>query len=191
MKEQENHISLENPEDVRKLQYQVNTDMRQEIRELFLSLLMLRGKDLPQKSKWRRMLPVSLEHIFDCCAGEAELCEADWEAYRSGLHILTNLAPPELLQEYVDLAQAFPVARVKEVCKHLLEVEEWGAAFSLYQTIPVEDADADFWLQVGICLYHLGEYAAADEALGRAEEMGCRDGRIAAHRLWIAERSDT
>lgn len=71
----------------------------------------------------------------------------------------------------------------------LSEQERWQAALALLAHIPQEKADGDFWLQLGRCLYHLGEYEAAAEALDRAKAMGKDDFLRKSYVQWLSDKN--
>lgn len=72
--------------------------------------------------------------------------------------------------------------------RDLLEDESWEAAFSLYSHVSAEDAETDgeFWHDLGIALWHLGENAAM-ECFSRARELGIASKDMDAYEAWWKE----
>ncbi len=72
--------------------------------------------------------------------------------------------------------------------QELLEQEKWQVIFDIMAQVPQEQADGDFWLVLGRCLYHLGEYEAARESLNRARQLGAGGFLLQAYEFWLAAK---
>lgn len=76
----------------------------------------------------------------------------------------------------------------EQILTDLMEREKWRVAAALLAQIPQEQADGAFWLSLGRCLYHLGEYAGADEALSRAKLQGMDNFLLKSYEIWLKNK---
>ena len=177
------------------LENELQTEMPQAVQSLFFSLVSLEQgwcRDHAQRfADWLAMLPESLQRVIARLQGGPSLQETDWDGYLAGLTILQQFAARELMLRYAPLALDFSWARVREAAKKLAELEAWQAAFVLYEAVPQEQTgtDGEFWHETGICLYALGEKAAAAECFERAVAEGCCAKDIKAYQSWIGKEN--
>ncbi|SDP29037.1 glycosyltransferase [Selenomonas ruminantium] len=128
------------------------------------------------------LLPAEVQAIWaKISQGEAP---ADWQNYKIiWSHILTY-GDDEQLEKYGELALRQQEIW-QDIVKDLMEQEKWRAAFNLLAKVPQEEADGEFWQNLGRCLYHLGEYEAAREALERARQQGLDTMLMKSYEKWL------
>lgn len=128
------------------------------------------------------LLPAEVQAIWaKISQGEAP---ADWQNYKIiWPHILTY-GDDEQLEKYGELALRQQEIW-QDIVKDLMEQEKWRAAFNLLAKVPQEEADGEFWQNLGRCLYHLGEYEAAREALERARQQGLDTMLMKSYEKWL------
>ena len=123
-------------------------------------------------------------------AGEALPPEAG-EAYEAGLELIIAGQAEPLYEHYAALGLGLAPARQREAADRFFSQRAWQAAFILYQALPADEVGepGSFWHHLGVTLYHLGEYAAAEECLTRAAAAGSAERDMAAYGKWAKERS--
>lgn len=85
-------------------------------------------------------------------------------------------------------AAALPDKEMRQqVIKDVLEQERWQAALGLLAKVDQEEADGSFLRDLGRCLYHLGDYPAAREALDMARQAGIDDYLLKSYEYWLQE----
>ncbi|MBO6202723.1 MAG: glycosyltransferase [Selenomonas sp.] len=131
------------------------------------------------------LLPADLQNVW--CAVRNGNVPANWPVYQ----ILWNYA--------LDYGSDEQIARIGElaldnaeiwpsVLAALMEREKWQTAAVLLARIPQERADGDFWLNLGRCLYHLGEDETAEEALERARQQGIDNFLLQSYEIWLKNK---
>lgn len=125
------------------------------------------------------MLPTGLGNIvkyFHGLADEQALTGryADYKAFIKEIFIL---ASQETIRKYLDILPIIS-GNEEELEQHIIEVagvllkcDKYEQAMELYNLISAESEQVNesFWQNVGICLYNMGQYDSALEALSRAD----------------------
>lgn len=135
------------------------------------------------------LLPAELRQVAEAWqAGEVLPPEAGG-SYATGLDIVMAGQAVSLYERYAALGLELAPARQRESADKFFRQRAWAAAFALYQALPADETGepGSFWHHLGVTLYHLGEYAAVEECLARAEEAGSREPDMAAYRKWARE----
>ena len=128
------------------------------------------------------LLPAEVQEVWkNLSRGQAP---ADWQVYRSIWPYLLAYADDEQVTLYGQLAMEQPEIW-QDMLADLLKQEKWQAAFNLLAKVPQEKADGEFWQNLGRCLYHLREYAAASEALARARQLGMDTMLLKSYEKWL------
>ncbi len=132
------------------------------------------------------VLPAELRRVAAAWqAGEALPREAGG-AYAAGLEIIIAGQARPLYERYAAMGVELAPPQQREAADKFFQQQAWAAAFVLYQELPADATGeaGSFWHHLGVALYHLGEYAAADECLERALAAGSMERDIEAFRSW-------
>lgn len=136
-----------------------------------------------------KMLPDKLQRIiryFHDKPGSVAI-ENCFDEYISFFDKVMNFASTEVFEKYLGLLDSFSTdeqeaeQQLLNMAEKFLNNHQAEKALELYQRIPADSANADgtFWKEVGICLYELGQYEAALEALTKGETSCKTDSYIA------------
>ena len=167
-----------------------------DLQRLFVACLHL---SLPRESGETEEIPYGCLELFSPVlrrvakawqAGEA-LPPGAGEAYEAGLELIIAGQAEPLYEHYAALGLGLAPARQREAADRFFSQRAWQAAFILYQALPADEVGepGSFWHHLGVTLYHLGEYAAAEECLTRAAAAGSAERDMAAYGKWAKERS--
>lgn len=127
-----------------------------------------------------KLLPENLQCIiryFHERSGTDDI-EKCFDDYSSFFEEVMTLATSEVFENYLGMLEIFSTNQ-QEAEQQLLKLAEKflinhepEKAMGLYQRISADSVNANeaFWKQVGICLYELGQYEAAIEALVKSEK---------------------
>lgn len=165
----------------------------QDMQSLFIALLHLGlpredGADcLPHEEL--ELLPAPLRQIVECWQTGKAVPPETGEAYETGLNIVLGRQADSLYEHYAAIGLKLAPQQQRETADKFFRQGSWAAAFVLYQSLPAEDIGeaGSFWHHLGVTLYHLGEYAAADECLQRAQASGSDERDLASYRAWCRE----
>ncbi len=155
---------------------------------LYLALPRENAKDfLPREAL--ELLPVSLRQIVEYWQTGGAVPLEVGEAYETGLNILLGRHVHSLYERYAAIGLKLAPQQQREIADKFFRHGAWAAAFVLYQALSVEEMGetGSFWHHLGVTLYHLGEYAAADECLQRAQAVGSDERDLASYREWCRE----
>lgn len=165
-----------------------------EIQLLFALLIRLSEDVSPVKKSFitraKLLLPSALFDLLALYEGEPISLTDELESvYGSLLPKIKSITSEEQFIRYAVLAGDFSAETIVKTAGLLMEMKRFELAFTLYQKIPTDSpvVTADFWFNVGCCLYHLKETAGAKEAFGRAIEEGNQNPAINAYLKWIEE----
>lgn len=134
-------------------------------------------------------LPEPMLQIFNRLHGGKTLNDTHMDAYKTLLEEILKTDMKEKWQRYAEVAEDFSEKNRCELANKMREKQAYEAAFSLYQSMPAESSaiDGDFWLGVGICLYHLQIYESAQEALLRAKNSLSEAEEAVSYLEWCQE----
>lgn len=167
--------------------------LSEDTRQLVALLLALeQQEDLPS-----RQLALQAQHVLPATA------ESIWRAYVQGT-ALAEGAPLDgwnalwpLVRQYGTAAQATRFAALvrqaapqsyHQCAKEMQEDENWQGAAALFGELVQEpQAAADCWQDLGICMYHLGEYDAMQECFAAARQAGLDTPAMQAFATWAEE----
>ncbi|MBO6293955.1 MAG: glycosyltransferase [Selenomonas sp.] len=135
------------------------------------------------------LLPAELRQVAEAWQSGEVLPPEGGEAYSVGLGIVMAGQAVSLYERYAALGLGLAPAQQREAADKFFQQRAWGAAFALYQALPDGEMGepGSFWHHLGVTLYHLGEYAAVEECLARAEVAGSREPDTAAYRRWARQ----
>ena len=158
----------------------------QYLQKLFVALLYL--ADTGEIPETVQLLPEGLVRVVRRYGGGANpLTNTDYDSYQAMLPAVMAGCKAEQIRRYAAVAVDFPAAGQYAIAGKLYENRQWAAAMELYQQVPADSplVTAEFWHQVGICLYYEGEDAAAQESLQRAQALGDHSKDTAAYLHWL------
>lgn len=113
--------------------------------------------------------------------------QIDWQVYKTLWRYVLSAGETGQITAFV-LKAADNQDLWQELLQDLREKEVWEAILQLLSQVPMDKADGRFWQDLGQCLYHCGEYAAAKEALDRARQSGCDSYLLQSYEAWLAGR---
>ena len=120
------------------------------------------------------MFPKAVVEVLQRYGGaKLELQPEAADAYFAVLPAVLRSADDDMLQRFVMLSLDFDWKEVIHTAQLLVEKEKWQIAMSLYEKVPEEAVNADFWYHVGICAYYLRNFPLAAECLKNAQHCGC------------------
>ena len=163
-----------------------------DVQVLFALLVKLtvNGEKLEFAEQTAKQLPEALTRIIAKLQGNIqELAQEDFSVFQAFLPVLSRyLEETELIQGLRAVENA-PESVLTTMAGKLAELEQWPAAFYLYQQLPADSQliNGEFWYQVGRCLYNLRDFDAAEEAFARAKKMGTEKRDIAVYLTWMEE----
>ena len=98
-------------------------------------------------------------------------------------------ADDEQLARFASLGLGISEERLYNTAKQVMDAERWKPAFELFAQLPGDSAliSAEFWKNVGISLYHIGDAESAAESLEKAMTMGDTSGELKAYLEWAKE----
>lgn len=163
----------------------------QKYRKLFLAELYRMEAEQGREPWMAGILPAALERLLRAYGASAALPETEAGIFQAALPWVLAKATEEMALRYAGLAVGFSADTLCCIADAYMEAWNWQGAFLLYRQVPADSSAVDgaFWKQVGICLFHLGEKAAAAECMERAEAAGLSDGETAAYLAWCREES--
>ena len=156
---------------------------------LVISLLMLeREKDAGFQALSHRcqaLLPPAAASVWAAYQGENISYGED--GFSVMLSLFLRHGDEEQIARLSALAEALSTAKLYETAKRIMEEEHWWAAFETFRRIPVDapEVTAEFWKNVGVCLYHLQEWESASECFDRATVLGGETKEISSYRQWM------
>lgn len=132
------------------------------------------------------LLPPSARGAWDAYRGRRK--EAPEDGFRFLWPILLDTGDASQMKRFAALSLALPGDAWRLVARELLAREAWEAALALYGRIPADSpaADGEFWHDVGVCLWHMRDRAAA-ECFERARGMGHTARDMEAYEAWMRE----
>ncbi|MBR2214786.1 MAG: glycosyltransferase [Selenomonadaceae bacterium] len=134
---------------------------------------------------WRAM-PQIFRPIWEAYF-EWETGDFSLEDYRFVRNIALVHGSEAQAAKFALLGARFSWQEAREAVAVLLQHERYEAAYAVLSEVPgdSEAVDGAFWREAGLCLYHLGERAAAKECLGRAREAGYTAKDIEIYEAWL------
>lgn len=154
--------------------------------ELFVNLLMA---DCTTRDYvvWSEILPEGIANVLDRLTGKREkLLVGDYEAFKAVVLKMRGITSKDILSRLAKVAFDFEPDCIRQMAKVFLDGGCYAEALALYEKVPAEmvDREGAFWYEVGKCLFHLQNQAAA-ECLARARENGCQEPDIEAYLAWL------
>lgn len=138
-----------------------------------------------------RVLPAALKPLWQAYrTGTLPMkTPANEDAFRTLWPYFRAVGTPAQAARFAALALALDEGEAVFRCtaREAIEDENWPMAMALLMQVPQNLADGPFWEDIGVTLYHLGEFDGAREALMRAEQAGQHSGRLRAYQKWAAE----
>ena len=119
-----------------------------------------------------------------------------WQAVRAGT-VVDNWAAYQILWQYVlaygsdEQIERIGVCGLTnaemepQMLSALMEQEKWQPAAALLAKVSSFENDGDYWLNLGRCLYHLGEYEAAGESFAQARRQGVDNYLMQSYEHWL------
>lgn len=163
----------------------------QDLQRLFIACLqfsLMQEADDPAQIPFAclEILPAELRRVAAAWQADEALPREDGGAYAAGLEIIIAGQARPLYERYAAMGLELAPPQQREAADKFFQQRAWAAAFVLYQALPADEIGeaGSFWHHLGLTLYHLGEYAAADECLERALAAGSRERDIDAFRNW-------
>lgn len=134
------------------------------------------------------LLPSEVQALWKAIAnGEAA---ANWASYKTLWPYILSYGDREQISRFTALALGRPDIW-RNFVRDMLHWEKWQEAFDLLAKVPQDLADGDFWQAAGRCLYHLGDYQAAEEALAKVRELGQETPMLKSYEKWIKNKKST
>ena len=136
------------------------------------------------------LLPAAMQHCLLAFHGlPGTLSTEEESVYPNLLEWLAESAEPAVLQKFLVLSAKLSDETRCQSAQCLMKHWLWEDAMALYQTIPADSpaVDGTFWKNVGICLFHQQEKAAAVECFDRASESGLQDREMESYWNWCQE----
>lgn len=161
---------------------------------LLLTLIRLEKADTPSASVMRltaeALLPPVAAGVWRAYTGRAD--SFDDGGFAPLLPWFINYADDDQLIRFASLGIGISEECLYDSAKQAMGAERWQPAFELFAQLPQESSvvTADFWKNVGICLYHIGDIEAAKESLERAASMGDTSKELDAYLEWAKEVAD-
>ena len=153
--------------------------------ELLLRLQREEGRKYRQAERQLvNLLPADMQLVWRQIARREQ--PSDWPLYKNIWPYILEYGDNRQIVQYVELAREKQEIW-SEFLDKLLRREKWQAAFELLAMVPQEQADGRFWLDLGRCLYHLGEYPASREALNKARQEGHDSLLLKSYEKWLAK----
>lgn len=126
-----------------------------------------------------KILPKGLGNIVKYFHGfiEETPVKGNYEDYKAFISEVFAMATSGTVRKYLEILLLFSSNDLEfehhlvEVAAMLLQSNKTDMAFELYTQISVESeqVNEEFWQNVGICLYNMGQYESALEALNQAD----------------------
>jgi tetratricopeptide (TPR) repeat protein len=159
--------------------------------KLILTLIRLEKSDTPSAAVMRltaeALLPPVAGGVWRAYTGRAD--SFDDGGFAPFLPWFISHADDEQLIRFASLGIGISEACLYDSAKKVMEAERWQPAFELFAQLPQESpiVSAEFWKNVGICLYHIGDIEAAKESLDRAASMGDTSKELESYVEWVKE----
>lgn len=150
---------------------------------LLLRLANMKGKSYREME--RQLMDLLPVEVYRCWRefSQGEM-PTDWQIYKTLWGYILSYGDEKQIDDYAELALG-----QKEIWSGLaadmIQQEKWQSAFNLLAKIPLDEANGSFWQDLGRCLYHLGEYSAAREALHKARQAGCDTWLLKSYEQWL------
>ncbi len=134
-------------------------------------------------------LPSAAATVWKAYLGENVTYGMD--GFNALMPIIFQQGDEEQIARMMALAGGLSTTRLYEVAVQAMNEQHWTAAFDALSRIPSDapEVTAEFWKNVGICLYRLEEWESSAECFERAVEAGMDTLEIASYRQWIKEKS--
>jgi len=133
----------------------------------------------------RQLIALMPAEMQSCWQGAFQGGNAvEWSTYKILWPYILRYGDDEQISTYAQLAlgerEIWPM-----LTADMLREEKWQSALAVLANISQEEADGEFWLALGRCLYHLGEFAAAKEALLKARQTGLDTLLLKSYEQWL------
>jgi len=120
--------------------------------------------------------------------GEIEAC---FEAYKTILLEVVAFATEDVAKKYLDMLGVFSETadeaeeKIVEVADKLMDIQKYEIALSLYEQLPEKSTSRteEYWQNVGICHYGLGQYQKAMECF----DLAVNNKKTDTYKLWCQE----
>ncbi len=164
----------------------LSTDTR-----LLVELLLALEREQPGLAT--RQLQLQARHALPAVAEDA------WEAYEQGGTVDTQdgfgalwplvrqTGTAEQCARFAGLVRTLDPAKYQQCARDLMADEQWQGAAAIFGQVDAADADAAFWQDIGICMYHLREYDAMRECFATARAQGLDSPQMQTFTAWAAE----
>ncbi|SEA22972.1 glycosyltransferase family 2 protein [Selenomonas ruminantium] len=167
---------------VDKLQAGLAENLDQTI-NLLLRLQRKTGKNYREAE--RQLIALMPAEMQSCWQGAFQGERAvEWSTYKILWPYILRYGDDEQISDYAQLAlgerEIWPI-----LTADMMREEKWQSALAVLASISQEEADGAFWLALGRCLYHLGELAAAKEALLKARQTGLDTLLLKSYERWL------
>jgi tetratricopeptide (TPR) repeat protein len=139
------------------------------------------------------LLPEKLQIVIRYYHGISETSDIEgcFEEYKTILLEVISFASAEVAQRYLDVLDTFSHTcegkeeKLLEVANIIMDIQKYDLAMLLYRQISEKSIliNDEYWQNIGICYYGLGEYQQALECLDRASD----NKKTATYRLWCRE----
>lgn len=131
------------------------------------------------------LLPAVVTDTWDAFKGRGMI--RNFDSFRTLWPYIMKTGSDEQIVRYVTIAAESAWTDYHKCAQQLMEQEKWQPALALLGQVPQEQADGEFWQNLGICLYHAGEYEAVAECFERARAMNFDTPPMAACEAWAKE----
>ncbi len=137
-----------------------------------------------------KLLPEEYRSLVDCLMGFSQQLTMDFATYKSLLECLAVYGSQDMLEKYLALSAGLSGMEHIQLGDKLLQLERYEYALQEYGKVQQGDAaiSGEFWLACGKCLYFLGEFPAAMEAMEQAAAMDYESGELEAYLAWCREK---
>ncbi len=177
--------------DWRKVQEKTVAGLAASFSRLVISLLLLENEGTPKAKTMSQeclaLLPPSAAAVWTAYERAETIYNED--AFNAMFPVVLCHGKEEQIARMAVLSGGLSTAKLYEVGKQVMAEDYWAAAFAAFSQIPAEapEVTAEFWENVGICLYHLQEWETAAECFDRSVAMDKETPKIASYRHWMKD----
>lgn len=165
-----------------KLQAGLGNDLEMTI-AILLRLSAQQGNSYRQmEHQLTALLPADLQKVWQ--AVQVGKSVDNWSAYQILWQYVLAYGSDEQIERIGVWGMTNAEIRAKLVAA-LMELEKWQPVAALLAQVSQSEADGDYWLSLGRCLYHLGEYEAASESLAQARRHGMNSYLLQSYEHWL------
>ena len=153
-------------------------------------LVLAQVPDLSAYVSYLKLLPTAMQHCLLALHDlPCTLAAEEESVYPNLVEWLAGRADPAVLQKFLAVSAGFSDQTRCQSAQWLMKYWLWEDAMALYQSISADSSavDGTFWKNVGICLFHEQEKAAAAECFDRAREAGLQDSEMESYGKWCQE----